>query len=80
MNPPVKLVVTLPTGEKISGTLKHRDDFNVSMIDNTGAIRSWPDDAVTIQVENPLAGHLALLSVYTDSDMHNLLAFFVTLK
>jgi mono/diheme cytochrome c family protein len=80
LNPPVKLVVTLPTGERISGTLKRRDDFNVSMIDNTGAIRSWPEDAVTIQVENPLAGHLALLSVYTNSDMHNLLAYLVTLK
>ena len=80
LNPPVKLVVTLPTGEKISGTLKRRDDFNVSMIDSTGAIRSWPSDTVAIQVENPLAGHLALLSVYTDADMHNLLAYLVTLK
>ncbi len=77
---PLKLVVTLPTGERISGSLKHHDDFNVSMIDKTGAVRSWPNDAVTIQIENPLAGHLALLNVYTNDDMHNVLAYLVTLK
>jgi len=77
---PEKLVITLPTGEKVIGTLKRRDDFSISMIDNTGAVHSWPSDTVTIQVENPLAGHLALLNVYTNADMHNLLAYLVTLK
>ncbi|MBV8807956.1 MAG: cytochrome c [Acidobacteriaceae bacterium] len=77
---PDKLVLTLPTGERITGTLKHRDDFTISMVDNAGAVRSWPSDAVTVQIEDPLAGHLALLNVYTNEDMHNVLAYLVTLK
>ncbi len=78
--PPVELTVTLPNGQIISGTLKRQDDFNISMIDNSGVFHSWPDDAVKFEIKDPLAGHRALLAIYTDTDMHNLLAYLVTLK
>jgi cytochrome c oxidase cbb3-type subunit 3 len=31
-------------------------------------------------VNDPLAGHRALLPVYSDKDMHNVTAFLVTLQ
>ena len=37
-------------------------------------------DAVRVDVQDPLAGHQKLLKQYTDADMHNLLAYLVTLK
>jgi hypothetical protein len=33
-----------------------------------------------VQIKDPLAGHRELLKTYTDADMHNLLAYLVTLK
>ena len=37
-------------------------------------------DAVKVDVKDPLAAHRALLTKYTDSDMHNMLAYLETLK
>ncbi len=78
--PPVTMTVTLPNGQVIKGTLKRHDDFNISMVDNSGTFHSWPDDAVQYKIEDPLAGHRELLAIYTDADMHNVLAYLVTLK
>jgi len=33
-----------------------------------------------VDIKDPLAGHRNLLDQYTDADMHNLLAYLVTLK
>jgi mono/diheme cytochrome c family protein len=76
---PVTVKITLPNGQTISGTLKRIDDFNVSIYDN-GTYRSWPRETVKVEIPDPLAGHRALLAQYTDADMHNVLAFLVTLK
>ena len=78
--PPVSLTVTLPNGQIISGTLKRQDDFNISMVDTSGVFHSWPNDSVRFEIKDPLAGHRDLLAIYTDADMHNLLAYLVTLK
>lgn len=78
--PPVELTVTLPNGQVITGTLKRQDDFNISMVDNTGEFHSWPADSVKYEIKDPLAGHRELLATYTDADMHNVLAYLVTLK
>lgn len=75
-----KVTVTLPTGEKISGTVKKLDDFDVSITDASGAYRSWPRDRVKVDLEDRLVAHRALLDKYTDADMHNLTAYLVTLK
>lgn len=74
------VTVTLRSGEKLTGPLKRLDDFNLSMTDSEGLYHSWPRTEVTIEVNDPLARHRALLSKYTDTDMHNLLAYLVTLK
>jgi len=78
-----KVTVTLPSGESVSGALENLDDFDVALIDAAGVYRSWPlgeGGGVKVRVEDPLAGHLALLKTYTDSDMHNVLAYLETLK
>jgi hypothetical protein len=77
---PLTATVTLPTGENVTGVLKRIDDFQISITDETGAYRSWQTDAVKYVINDPLLGHQRLLAKYTDSDMHNILAYLVTLK
>ncbi|HEY7304197.1 MAG TPA: c-type cytochrome [Bryobacteraceae bacterium] len=78
--PPVTITVTLQDGQVVSGTLKRQDDFNISMVDNSGTFHSWPVNSVKFEVKDPLEGHRKLLALYADSDMHNVLAYLVTLK
>lgn len=75
------VTVTLPSGQTVSGTLKRLDDFNVAMYDSNGQYHSWPrTDGLKVEVKDPLAAHRELLAKYTDNDMHNILAYLVTLK
>jgi cytochrome c oxidase cbb3-type subunit 3 len=78
---PAKVTVTLPSGEKVTGNLKHLDDFDVSFTDAEGLFHSYArDKGVKVEVEDKLAAHRRLLDQYNDSDMHNLTAYLVTLK
>jgi len=45
-----KVTVTLPSGEKISGTLAYRDEFTVALRDSNGIYRSWPTSGVKFTV------------------------------
>jgi len=56
------------------------DDFNLSVIDGAGNYRSWPRESIKVELDDRLAGHRQLLEKYTDTDMHNLTAYLVTLK
>ena len=75
-----KAVVTAAGGEKIAGTIKRIDDFNVSILDANGNYHSWPRDRVKVEIADPLAAHRRLLEQYTDADIHNVTAYLVTLK
>jgi cytochrome c oxidase cbb3-type subunit 3 len=79
---PVAAVVTLSSGEQISGTISHMDDFVVSIRvgGKNGWYRSFPRDKVKIEVKDPLAGHRELLPKLTQDDIHNLFAFLNSLK
>jgi cytochrome c oxidase cbb3-type subunit III len=78
---PVKVTVTLPSGEKVSGKLEYLDEFVVSLSDDSGAYHTWPrDHAKSVEVIDPLAAHKAMLPIYSDKDIHDLLAYLVTLK
>lgn len=74
---PVAAMVTLASGEQISGTLSHMDDFVVSIRvgGKDGWYRSFPRDKVRVEVKDPLAAHRELLPKLTQNDMHNLFAF-----
>jgi cytochrome c oxidase cbb3-type subunit III len=86
-NPPkqvnaISVKVTLPSGQSFTGTPVYIDDFTVSLRDRDGTYHSFARHKDTPKVEmiNRLQAHLDQLMRYTDSDIHNLTAYLVTLK
>jgi cytochrome c oxidase cbb3-type subunit 3 len=77
---PTKVTVQLASGERVSGTLDHLDEFTVAMHDSAGWYRSFARESVTVDVQDPRAAHEALLPKYTDQEMHDALAYLETLK
>jgi cytochrome c oxidase cbb3-type subunit III len=77
---PTKATVQLASGERISGTLDHLDEFTVAIHDSAGWYRSFSRESVAVEVEDPRAAHEALLPKYSDQQMHDLLAYLETLK
>jgi cytochrome c oxidase cbb3-type subunit III len=79
--PPIEATVTLPSGQSFTGTVKRLDDFVVSLYDSSGEYHSWTRvDGLTVSVKDPLVAHRELLAQYSDRDMHDILAYLVTLK
>jgi cytochrome c oxidase cbb3-type subunit 3 len=76
------VTVTDSSGNQVSGTLDHVDDFTVSLRDAKGQFHSFSrnGDSPQVVVKDPLQGHLELLPKYTDADIHNITAYLVTLK
>jgi mono/diheme cytochrome c family protein len=76
------VTVTLPSGEAFSGTLDFIDDFSVSLRDAKGQYHSFSrhGNQPAVVIKDPVEAHTALLSKYSDSDIHNLTAYLVTLK
>jgi cytochrome c oxidase cbb3-type subunit 3 len=77
---PTKVTVQLASGERVSGTLDHLDEFTLTMHDSAGSYRSFSRENVTADVQDPRTAHEAMLPKYTDQEMHNLLAYLETLK
>jgi cytochrome c oxidase cbb3-type subunit 3 len=78
---PPKATVTLPDGKTIVGTVKHHDDFYISLYDAEGNYYSITlGKGVTVQMEDKLVFHRQLLDKYTNKQMHDLTAYLVTLK
>jgi len=77
---PAKATVTARSGEKVSGTISREDDFTISLYDAAGSYHVWPKDQVTVDIPDNLQGHRALLAKYSNSDIHNMTAYLVTLK
>lgn len=79
--PRTEVKITPPSGKQVTGTLVRIDDFNVSFRDSSGEFRTIArTDGTKVEIVDPYAGHIALLDKYTDPDIHNLLAYLVTLK
>jgi mono/diheme cytochrome c family protein len=77
----VKVTVTPPSGESVTGVLLQMDDFNVSLRDASGAYRTFKrGPGVTVVKDDPLAAHHALLDTITDKQMHDVVAYLETLK
>ena len=74
------VTVTLPSGQTMSGKLSYLDEFTVGLIDDSGIYHSWPVTKVKAKVDAPVEAHADLLGKYTDSDIHNLMAYLQTLK
>ena len=80
---PVRTVtVTYPSGQTHSGTLVRITDFDVTLRESSGAVRTFfrDDDTPRVEIKDPLQAHIDMLARYKDSDIHNLTAYLVTLK
>ena len=80
-SPAVIVTVTMSSGEKLSGTLVHIDDFNVSLRDESGThrtVRRGP--GVEVSRTEPYAAHIALLPRITDTAIHDVVAYLASLK
>jgi hypothetical protein len=77
---PVSVTVTDASGS-VSGTLEKIDDFNVSLRDSSGEYHSWKrTPGLKIEKHDPYAAHIELLDLYTDKDIHDIVAYLETLK
>ena len=75
-----KVTVTLPSGEKLMGTLAYHDEFTVAMRDSSGTYRSWAVRNIQYSIDAPVEAHVELFGKYTDADIHNLMAYLQTLR
>ncbi len=75
-----KATVTTPSGESFSGILAYKDEFHIALTDAEGWYRSWPIDEVKFKIDDPAQAHVEQFEKYTDSDIHNLMAYLQTLR
>ncbi len=75
-----KATVTLASGETIVAPLASEDEFTIVILDPSGARKTYEKSAVKFRIDDPLSAHFDQLGKYTDDDMHNVLAYLVTLK
>jgi mono/diheme cytochrome c family protein len=79
----IRVTVTTPSGESVTGGLVRLTDFEVTLYDQTsGAMRSWlrNGDVPRVVVTDPLQAHQDQLTKWTDADMHNMTAYLASLK
>ena len=75
------VTVTLSAGASFTGRLEYLDDFNVALRDASGEYHSFArSESVKVDVHDPRAAHEEMVKKISDADMHNLLAYLVTLK
>jgi len=72
--------VTDSNGKQYTGDLLSLTNYDVAIQDAGGWYHSWPLNSIKLEVKDPLAAHRGMLTRYTDSDMHNMLAFLETLQ
>jgi cytochrome c oxidase cbb3-type subunit 3 len=74
------VTVTDAAGKHYLGDLLVLSDYDVAIQDKDGWYHSWSFDSVKLDLKDSLAAHRDLLTRYTDSDMHNMLAYLETLR
>jgi cytochrome c oxidase cbb3-type subunit 3 len=79
---PVTVAVTAADGQRYEGRLDRIDDFQVTLIQADGTLKSFrrTGNVPAVQITDPLEGHKKLLVKLTDKDMHDVTAYLVTLK
>jgi len=73
-------VFTLDSGEKVVAPLAAEDEFTVTVLDPKGARQTYLKSQVKVKIDDPMAAHLAQLARYTDTAMHDVYAYLLTLK
>jgi cytochrome c oxidase cbb3-type subunit 3 len=79
---PVLAIVTLPSGEQLSGTVSHIDDFSIGIRigDKNGWYRSFSRSKVKVELRDPLQAHRDLLPKISQTQMHDLFTYLYTFK
>ena len=73
--------VTQGSNATVTGTLRQKSDFEVTLVDQAGATHVMPIDADTkIEITDELTAHDALIAKLTNADMHNVTAYLETFK
>ena len=67
------------SGQTVVAPVTAADEFTVTVLDPLGHDRRI-EDAVNVQIDDPLSAHFDQLGKYTDADMHNVYAYLMTLK
>jgi cytochrome c oxidase cbb3-type subunit III len=75
-----KVTVTLASSQEVTGILAYRDEFTIALRDANGLYRSWRTSDVKYTIDAPVDAHVDQLSKYTDADIHNLMAYWQTLR
>ena len=77
----VTVTVTPASGPAVSGVLVQLDDFDVTLRDANGTVRTFRrSPALKVVKTDPLQAHRLLLDTITDKQIHDLVAYLVTLK
>ena len=76
----IEVTVQKANAAPVSGILENMDDFTIGLRDRQGDYHSFSRDDVKTEIRDPLAAHADLLGRYSDADIHNILAYLVTLK
>jgi cytochrome c oxidase cbb3-type subunit III len=72
-------IVIDSSGQKFTGEVLYSDEFFITLM-SQGEPRTWPRRLAKVTIQDPLAAHVALLTKYTDQDIHNLFAYLESLK
>jgi mono/diheme cytochrome c family protein len=80
--PITRAVVIVPPAQRVEGELVRMDDFTISLKLADGSVRTFTTTGTKTAVEvlDPLAPHKALLSKYSDADIHDVTAYLVSLR
>lgn len=66
-------------GRLYSGEVLYNDEFFVTLM-SEGEPRTWDKRLAKVTIKDPLAAHVALLTQYTDQDIHDLFAYLELFK
>ena len=66
----------------MEGRLLRIDDFTVTLADADGLQHTFRRDGDTpkVEINDPLKPHRDMLRTYSDTEIHNITAYLVTLK
>jgi cytochrome c oxidase cbb3-type subunit III len=78
----VMATVTSPSGAKVEGALVRIDDFYIviRLPDDTERTFTRAGEVPLVEIRDPYEAHRKLLPTYTDSDIHDVTAYLVTVK
>jgi cytochrome c oxidase cbb3-type subunit 3 len=74
-------VTVTVAGKATTGVLEYQDDFEVGVRDASGEYHGFTrGPGVHVEVKEPLAGHVKIMKALNDRDLHDVLAYLVSMK